>query len=377
MNRRVALYILLALTVLMLVDGKYGLFNTMAPYKYLVRIEEIEGAGLDPGTPSAEKGGLIEARLAPGEVLKITNSLGNVDVNGKPETQEAQINYRIYVYAASEAIGEAYLHELDVRATRSEEGLDVRLVEPGQRPEGVHEVRVDMFGSMPSEARLELNNKMGKVRVQNVSGPSVINNAYNDTTIKEIHGDLYVDAAYTNLDVTGVRGDLVANGNYGSSSLRNIYGCVSVKSDFRTTTLSDINGDIEAKASFGGVKANEVAGNFQARGSYTVIGARNVTGNAMAKTEYGTVHFQGVGGDIQVNAQRSGITIVIDQTPDHRIFLENQNGNVSLKGTLAKLQPEAGVAGKKTVDAVVGAGTHSIYVSNVQGSISISHPPHP
>jgi hypothetical protein len=377
MNRRVALYILLALTVLMLADGKYGLLNTMAPYKHLITVEEIEGAGMDPGTPSAERSGLLNERLVPGEVLKITNDFGNIDISGRPETEEVQLDYQIYVYAASEGIGEAYLDELELRAVRSGEGLDVSLVEPAQRPEEVHQVRVDISGSMPNGTRIELNNRMGKVRVQNVSGPSVINNAFNDTTIKEIHGNLYVDAAYTNLDITGVRGDLVVKGNYGSSSLRNIDGSVSVKSDFRLTSLSDINGNIEAEASFGGINANEVVGNFKAHGSYTVIGARNVTGNAMANTEYGTVHFQGVERDIAVGARRSNITIVLDQTPDHRIFLENENGNLSLKGTLAKLQPQTGTAGKKTLNAVVGAGTHNIHVSNVQGNISIDHPPHP
>ena len=377
MNRRTALYILLALTVLMLVDGKYGLLNTLTPYKHLVRVEETEGAGIDPGTPSAEKSGPLEGMLGPGEVLKISNSFGHVDVNGTPGARGVQLSYSIYIYADSEAVAEAYLNKLDISAVRSAEGVDVRLAEPVERPEGVHQVRLDISGSIPSEARVEINNKMGRVRVQGVSGPSVVNNAFNDTTIKDIHGNLQVDAAYTNLDITGIQGELMVKGNYGSSSLRNIDGNVLVKSDFRLTSLSDVRGDIEAEASFGGIKAKEIAGDFKANGAYTVIGAKNITGSAVAVTEYGTVHFQGIGADMTVDARRSDVTIILDQAPDHRIALETQNGNLTLQGTLSNLQPKTGEAGKKMVSAVIGAGTHSIEVRNVQGNISISHPPHP
>ena len=377
MNRRVAVYILVALTVLMLVDGKYGLFDTTAPYRHLVRIEEAKGAGLDPGTPSAEKSGLLEEMLGPGQVLRLNNALGHINVTGTPGAERAQLNYNIYVYAANEAVGEAYLDRLDIRVVQSETGLDVRLVEPAKRPEEVHQVRLDVSASIPSEARVEIYNNMGTVRVENVSGPSIINNAFGDTTIKEVGGKLNVDAAYTNLDVTRVRGDLVVKGSYGSSSLRNIDGNVTVESDFRTTSLTDVKGDIEAEISFGGIAANEIDGDIKTKGAYTIIGARNVTGSAIAHTEYGTVRFQGIGKDMIVDARRSDVTIILDQVPDHRISLETENGSLALQGTLSKLQPQTGEAGKKMVNAVVGAGTHSIEVRNVQGSISISHPPHP
>ncbi|NMB45641.1 MAG: hypothetical protein GX998_04435 [Firmicutes bacterium] len=36
-----------------------------------------------------------------------------------------------------------------------------------------------------------------------------------------------------------------------------------------------------------------------------------------------------------------------------------------------------GEAGNKTVNALVGAGPHSIELRNIQGNIVLSHPPHP
>lgn len=377
MNRRTALYILLALTVLVFVDGKYGLFDTMAPYKHFVRIEEAEGAGFDSGTPSAEKSGLLEEELGPGQVLGISNDFGHISVNGIPGAKMAQLDYSIYVYANDEAAGEAYLDTLDIRVVQSEEGVDVRLVEPANRPEEIRRVRLDISGSIPSKARVKIYSSMGKVRVENVSGPSIVNNAFSDTTIREVDGNLSVDAAYTNLDVTGIRGDLVVKGSYGSSSLRNVDGNVLVTSDFGKTSLIDVSGDIEAATSFGGIEAKGVDGDFKASGSYTVIEGKNINGNAVANTEYGTVRFQGVDGDMTVDARRSDVTIVLDQASDHRIYLETQNGNLTLQGTLSKLQPQTDTAGRKTVTTVLGAGTHSINVRNVQGNISLKHSPHP
>ncbi len=366
MKRRMALYILLALTVLLLADGKYGLSNSLAPYRHLVTFEGIEGEGL-------EESGNLRGVLGPGEVLKIRNSFGHVDILGTPETTEAQLDYSIYVYATSESQGAAYLDELRVTAVRTPDGLDVCLVEPGERPKDIRQVRVDISGSIPSGARVEVSNN-GRAHIRGVSGPSVVNNAFSDTTIEDIQGDLHVDAAFTDLLVTGIRGELMVEGDYGASSISNIDGNVLVKSDYRLTSLSSVSGDVEADSSYGGIKVNQVDGSFKARGSFSVIGGNHIAGSAVVNTEYGTVHLEAVRRDMIVDARRSNVTIVLDQVPNHRIYLETENGDLTLGGSLSDLQPISGEAGKKMVSTVVGAGTHSIEVRNTQGSIEISQP---
>ena len=377
MNRRMAVYVLLALTVLMIVDGRYELFNTSVLYRYLIRVEETEGAGLDPGTPTAERSGLVDKTLGPGEVLEVSNAFGNIYVDGASHGREARLTYTIYVYASSETEAEAYLSELDVEVVQSADGLRVSVVAPKERPAEIRQVRVDISGSIPSDARVDISNAMGRVRVQGVSGPSRVSNAFNDTNIKNIHGNLHIDAAYTNLDVNDVQGDVAVRGNYGSSSLRDIRGDIFIKSDFRTTSVMDVIGDIEAETSFGGVEVKEIEGDLKARGSYIVIGAKNLTGSVLAASEYGTVRLQGIGGDTVVDAKRSDVSIVIDGPLDHRISLETHNGTLALRGTLSSLQLTAAEDGKKALSEVVGAGTHSIDVKNVQGNISVTHPPHP
>ena len=369
MNRRIALYILIGLTILALADSRYGWLGTLTPYEDLIRVEGFEWTGIPSGMPSVESSGSLEGDLAGGDVLKVSNQLGDIKLEGLLDTTVYSLDYTIYIYAEDKAVALEYLPKLGVKATSAKDGIEVSLVAAEGRPRGVYQVRLDISGTIPSDARVEIHNGMGEVQVMNIKGPSLVENRYKNTSVKHVDGNLDVHAPYSTLSVSDVFGDLDVGGSYGQSSIRGISGNVIVESNFRQTDVESVGGSVSVGTKYGNVVAADIGGDFTAEGSFATVAGQTIGGDAKATTKYGAILLEDVGGDVTIDAKYSNVNLTLG-TLDHHLTLEVQNGDLVLRGALATYKPTVSNT-RKTFDEIIGGGTSSVRAKNVGGNIAV------
>src|SRR5690606_19601543 len=151
--------------------------TTLIPYTTLFR--SWGQPQLRPEGPSAETTGVVEAPMAPGEVLSVSNIRGNLQVTGGA-ADRLQTRYTITAFAEDEAAAAQYAEALEVVAVRREEGLVLELIRPAETPPGVQSVAVDYQIAVPRGARIQVENRLGQVEVAGVAGPSWVENGYGE-----------------------------------------------------------------------------------------------------------------------------------------------------------------------------------------------------
>src|SRR5690606_374692 len=104
--------------------------------------------------PRVEVSGAVEAAIAPGEVLTLISSRGNVQIAGS-DREGLEARYTITVFADEEATAARYAEELQVRAVRRRDGVQLELVQPAETPAGVRGVAVGYQIAVPQSVRVQ------------------------------------------------------------------------------------------------------------------------------------------------------------------------------------------------------------------------------
>ncbi|NLK08978.1 MAG: hypothetical protein GX316_09835 [Firmicutes bacterium] len=368
MNRRIALYVLIALTVLGFTDVKYGWSDMFAAPQQPFQVEGFDRAAIPPRDPAAIHTGSLQADLAPGEMVKIRNSIGNINITGA-DTNEVDLSYTIRVYANDQALAEEYLSGLKLDAVSSEGGLEIDLIKPGSRPKMISRVEIDIQGSLPNTAKVDLDNSMGDVHLADIAGPSHIKNQYGDASIKGVKGNLTVHAPFGGIEIEDVNGTLVSSGNYGSTDVKNIIGDVSIDSDFCAIHAKEITGSLSVKSSYSEATVENIDGNLTSETRFSTFTGRDIIGEVKTYSTYGRIHLEYISGDMVVDTKHSDVDVILGAF-DHNLSLEANQGGIILKGELAGLKPVTS-GETRTLEQVLGRGTHNVQITTVLGSISV------
>lgn len=182
--RKLFWWSLVLLTALALADGYLGSPTAGWGWERFITWGQPQ---LRPEGPSAETTGVVEAPMAPGEVLSVSNIRGNLQVTGGA-ADRLQTRYTITVFAEDEAAAAQYAEALEVVAVRREEGLVLELIRPAETPPGVQSVAVDYQIAVPRGARIQVENRLGQVEVAGVAGPSWVENGYGETVLRNLQG---------------------------------------------------------------------------------------------------------------------------------------------------------------------------------------------
>ncbi|NMA72101.1 MAG: hypothetical protein GX961_09315 [Firmicutes bacterium] len=346
--RKLFWWSLVLLTALALADGYLGSPTAGWGWERFITWGQPQ---LRPEGPSAETTGVVEAPMAPGEVLSVSNIRGNLQVTGGA-ADRLQTRYTITVFAEDEAAAAQYAEALEVVAVRREEGLVLELIRPAETPPGVQSVAVDYQIAVPRGARIQVENRLGQVEVAGVAGPSWVENGYGETVLRNLQGDWSVRTRFSTFQVDEVRGALVLSGTYSTGRVRNVAGPVT--------------GDVTGSLTVDGAAAVDLDA------SYTELKLARIEGPIDLDLAFGQATIEGLRHDLRAKGSYGDVTVVLDASaPGFQIAVESRGGDVRNGAALLRGERVVNDRGTSWLEALVGDGAHRVQISLRNGHVTL------
>jgi len=313
--------------------------------------------------------------LAPPQKLRLENSNGDVRVRTHGSA-EVQIRASIRVSSSDREGAAKFADEIRVEVSHDAAGVSVRTVYPEKRwnfrGAGFVSYAVDYDVVMPETAPLDLENRFGNVRVDDLHAAADIRNANGKIDLHGGRGPRRIENSFGAVTIAGNDGDVLAVNSNGAVSatdvdgkldVRNRFGRVDVSRIRKPATIANSNGDVAVRdlaggssvtTSFGRIDADTVGGDVELHDSNGAVTVRGVKGAARIDTRFGAVDASGIGGDASIEDSNGTVTVT------------DVGGSADVRGSFGAVRVER--IGKS---ATVTASNAAVTVVRVRGDARI------
>jgi len=325
--------------------------------------------------------------LESGSTLQLKNPRGSISVAG---WDRADVGVRLcittHAATASAATSVAEAVQLEGETATSSLVLRPLLSDPVAGAEGRATLNFQLM--VPKQARLELDNQFGALKVEAVDGPVKLVNRHGPTTTDAVAGELCIDQTHgplsahnsgadlklrclhAQIEVNGVGGEATVECSHEAIKLASIKGSLTLNAKHGGADIVHVGGDVCVSHDHGTLKAKSVAGSLVARNNHGSIIVEGVGKSATIKNSHGPVRLVGVGAEATVDGDRGRITV---ESVSGRVVVRSNRSPIAITDAGA----EVTVDNEKgdivlTSNAPVAA---SYRVSNRRGNVHIHLPP--
>jgi DUF4097 and DUF4098 domain-containing protein YvlB len=332
------------------------------------------------GDPTVTSPREATAAIRPGSLLRVRNTLGDVEVIGAdvPEARAAGV---LKIWAADAAAAKTIADEIKLVTEESADGPTIRVEHPAR----LRRVVLDIKVFVPENAtRVTLMSPAGDVSVRNLKNSGVVLATQSgDARVNEIMGDVAVETASGDIAIQGVLGNVAASSASGDVVAVRVAG-----QNFRAITQS---GDVDlADSTIPTVTIETVSGDATVRRiSGRSLKLRAVSGDVVAEeiAYDNDTHLDTVSGCVTLSARgplTSGTVELVTLSGDADVKLPRQTNaslEVSTKGgdlrgrvltADGKSERELSATGMVNVTEPIGSGTGArIIISTVSGDVRV------
>ncbi len=170
-------------------------------------------------------------------------------------------------------------------------------------------------------AGLNIQSVSGGVTINELRGNLDLTTRLGEHVIKNVTGDVNITNANGNIGINGVKGNVVAKTTRGRQGIQHITGMVDVESEEGDLTLNGITGNVNATSKSGDIVINQVTGVLKLN---TVIGHQNGKGNRLT-------------GDSSFTSSSGNINLQFLNTKEQLSFyLTTTSGKLNAKGRIGR-----------------------------------------
>ncbi|MFW6281136.1 MAG: hypothetical protein ACOC2I_04740 [Halanaerobium sp.] len=253
-RKKLIIYLLIALTLIMIVDLKYvdsekHLFDGFITDS-MSEIISLEGGSFKSKNNTDNLMAEKEGELRPGKDfleenqnisnLSLNNDFGSIEIQGSQDN-EISIDYILKIHGEDQEAAEEFIKDLEVvygiknneliislnkSQTKTPELIDVVEINYQIKvPADLKSYLINHYGNLEVkdlEAELRADNSYGRTLIENISEVVKLDLAYGSSEINNINSDLNINSRYTGLDISKVVGKITANSVYGNLKLDQI-----------------------------------------------------------------------------------------------------------------------------------------------------------
>ena len=245
-----------------------------------------------------------------GAEIEIGNLYGSVEVR-PAESNQIIVNVTKTVRAGSKEEADRIEQEFTfsirdedskyrIRSNRDESGFHSG---PRQR------FKSSLVVQVPKQSAIRLDNRYGRVVIQDLTGDQAIINRYGDVEVRNITGKVEIENR---------------NGNVTAESVSDSLG---VTNRYSNTTVKDVGADLRVETRNGSVDVSRVKGSATINNAYAPVNVDNVDGSLTITGRNNSVDVQHVGGEIRVDSSYQNVTI---KDPRGTVTVTGRNGDLLL-----------------------------------------------
>lgn len=280
--------------------------------------------------------------------LSADTRAGSLTVRGE-DTQTARIEVvaRLWAEDAAEADAQADLIERGI--SHSGGRLVIKaptLLRPGPFLIFGRSPRIDYQVTVPRATDASIVNRSGRVEVERIAGPLVLESRSGRVSVREIGSDAKVAS------------------RSGTVQIESIAGTLSVESRSGTVRVRACEQDANVVARSGTVQIEDIGGALKLDSRSGMVNLSDVKGSVTVHTASGSVRYEGrVGGPFDIDVVSGSVRLHVD--PDSRFFLDAESAHGSVQSDLPPLRKGSQRGGE-------GEGGPTLRVRTRSGSIHIA-----
>lgn len=280
----------------------------------------------------------VEAEIAQGADVTISNRMGSVEVAGGSAALRAILTKRVRAWTEADALETA--KGLRLVLDRTPEGVRIGIngADPGE------DVTADIRLEVPHSVSIEIQGGDGAISVNRTQGTVAIHAEKADVKLEGITGPVEVATEDSEVETSHINGNVRVAGPR-RVRVSQISGSVTVSSKHGSVELRDVSGDVEIAAPFSRIVADGISGSASveaehsevriSRGQdvtvnapHSEVRAEAVTGRLRISSSHGGIRLRSVGGGLDVSAERSQVDAQDVRGP---VSIETTHGDVSIK----------------------------------------------
>jgi hypothetical protein len=269
-----------------------------------------------------------------GSEIEIANSFGNVEI--KPsESDQVVLDVKKTVRASSRE--EAERLEKDFTFSIMKNGSTYRIAsnkDIGGFSE--HSIPRQRFKSslvigLPKRSTLHVDNRYGRVSIQEVTGNQEISNRYGDVDVRDISGTVRLDNRNGNVAVEGVSESVVISNRYANTTAKNVGGNLEIDTRNGSVDASDIKGNATITNSYAPINVENVQGQLTINGRNNGVDVQHIQGDITANSSYQNVNMRDARAAVAISSRNGDLTLSFDTPPQKDIVITARYGSVTLE----------------------------------------------
>jgi hypothetical protein len=270
--------------------------------------------------------------VAPGSEIEIINSFGNVEVR-PAESDRIVIDVKKTIRASSREEGDRL--ERDFVFSILQEGSKYRIVsnrdESGFRGSSRQRFKSSLTIEVPRQSALRLDNRSGRVTVQDLTGNQNIVNRYGDVEVRNITGQLQLENRNGSITVQEISESVVIANRYSNTTVKSIGGDVRIGTRNGSVDVTDVKGAVTVENSYAPINVVNVQGDLTISGRNNSVDVEHIDGSIRVESSYQNVSIKDPRGAVSVTSRNGDLLLSFDRPPRQNVSVESRYGNVTLE----------------------------------------------
>jgi len=273
-----------------------------------------------------------EDMMPAGSEVEIVNFFGNVEVRPS-ESNRVILDVKKTVRAANRAEADRLAHDFTFAVTN--EGGKYRIASNKDGGTSVTGVPRQRFKSslaiqLPRRSTLRIENRNGRVSVQDLTGDENIVNRFGDIEIQNINGEVRVENRNGGVTVEEVSDSVVINNSYSNTTAKNVGGNLEIETHHGSVDVSGVKGNAAITNSFAPINVENVQGSLTINGRNNSVQAQHVDGDLTVDSSYENVTVDDPKGAVKISSRNGEVTLSFEKPPQNDVTVRAQYGTVRL-----------------------------------------------
>lgn len=264
--------------------------------------------------------------------VDIVNYFGNVEVRPS-DMDHIVLDAKKTVRAASQSEADRLVNDFTFSITN--EGSKYRIASSkdtgGSSDGGGRQAfKSSLEIQLPKHFAVHVDNRNGRVAIQDLIGSEEILNRFGDVEIHNIAGRLKIENRNGAVTAEDISDSVAINNAYSNTTVKNIGGDLELDSKNASVDISNVKGNAKVTNAYAPVNVDNVQGNLTINGRNNSLDIQHVGGDIAADSSYENVNITDPRGAVRITGRNGEMTLSFERPPEKDVNISAQYGTVTL-----------------------------------------------
>jgi len=184
---------------------------------------------------------------------------------------------------------------------------------------------------VPKRSALKLQNRNGRIFLQDLTGSQSVVNRYGDIEIRNITGAVQIENRNGTVTVMDVTEGLTITNRYANTTVKNIGGELRIETRNGSVDIEDVKGNASIENAYAPINARNVEGNVTISGRNNSVELEHIQGDIRSDSSYQNVNITDARGAVTVTSRNGDLRLTLDRPPQKDIEITSRYGTVVLE----------------------------------------------